>query len=228
MPEEKREGELDFGGIAVDKKEVYRYMGIPRRETPAELRPAVDRLISDAARICRPRFCYRIFPLTGSSFESITVSDTTFRTGKIISPFYREAEYCLVYVVTSGREFDVWTKGFSASGDIMGAFITDSIGSEIAEAASRKMLGDAEAGLKQQGLMTGNSYSPGYCGWDVAEQAILFSLLPPSPAGVTLNGSALMSPVKSVSGIVPVGNRVTKMPYGCAVCDRKNCYKKRI
>ena len=48
-----------------------------------------------------------------------------------------------------------------------------------------------------EGLRITNSYSPGYCGWNVSEQHALFSLLPEGFCGVRLCESGLMLPIKS-------------------------------
>ena len=82
--------------------------------------------------------------------------------------------------------------------------------------------------LAEKGMRISNSYSPGYCGWPVSDQQQLFELFPPQICGVELNSSSLMSPVKSVSGVIAVGSQVQKMPYGCAICGRKDCYKNRL
>ena len=79
----------------------------------------------------------------------------------------------------------------------------------------------------REGLRISNSYSPGYCGWNVAEQHRLFALLPERPCGIELGRSALMKPEKSVSGIIALGREVEKRPYGCAICNRRNCYKRQ-
>ena len=72
-----------------------------------------------------------------------------------------------------------------------------------------------------------NRYSPGYCGWDVAEQHKLFQLIPDNFCGVRLNESSLMNPEKSVSGIIGIGENVKYNPYTCRICDMKDCiYRK--
>jgi len=45
-------------------------------------------------------------------------------------------------------------------------------------------------------------YSPGYCGWHVSGQRALFKVLKPEGIGITLNDSAMMTPRKSVSGVL--------------------------
>jgi len=55
----------------------------------------------------------------------------------------------------------------------------------------------------QQDIVLG--YSPGYCGWHTSGQKRLFEYLDPGRIGITLNESCLMSPVKSVSGVLVAG-----------------------
>ena len=49
------------------------------------------------------------------------------------------------------------------------------------------------------------AYSPGYCGWHVSGQKMLFQFLKPNKIGITLNDSCLMIPLKSVSGVLVSG-----------------------
>lgn len=46
------------------------------------------------------------------------------------------------------------------------------------------------------------AYSPGYCGWSLKGQRILFDRLGPQDIGIRLLPSLLMSPLKSVSGVL--------------------------
>ena len=77
--------------------------------------------------------------------------------------------------------------------------------------------------MEQAGLKITNRYSPGYCGWDTREQHKLFSLLPENSCGIRLTESALMLPIKSVSGFIGVGANVRFNPYTCKMCDAEFC-----
>jgi hypothetical protein len=72
-----------------------------------------------------------------------------------------------------------------------------------------------------------NRYSPGYCDWNVGEQHKLFSFFPDNYCGIRLTPSALMDPVKSVSGIIGIGENVKRNDYTCRVCDMKDCIYRR-
>ena len=44
--------------------------------------------------------------------------------------------------------------------------------------------------------------------------------------GVRLTDSSLMVPIKSVSGIIGIGEKVRKLDYTCGLCDSKKCFKR--
>jgi len=48
-------------------------------------------------------------------------------------------------------------------------------------------------------------YSPGYCGWHLSGQRALFAALEPGAIGLTLRDSCLMEPLKSISGVMVLG-----------------------
>ena len=107
-------------------------------------------------------------------------------------------------------------------------FITNSIGSIIAEKAADAMEEALQAFIDKTGWKHTNRFSPGYCGWHVSEQQRLFSLFPTAnPCGIRLTDSSLMIPIKSVSGIIGIGKNVRHLDYSCGLCDYSKCYKKR-
>lgn len=85
----------------------------------------------------------------------------------------------------------------------------DGIASERADTASR-LLGRTflESLLENRQVDSETRvlpYSPGYCGWHVSGQQKLFSVLDPGRIGIALSASCLMSPIKSVSGVLVAG-----------------------
>jgi hypothetical protein len=62
----------------------------------------------------------------------------------------------------------------------------------------------------------------------VKDQFKLFSLLPENFCGIRLTDSALMIPIKSVSGIIGIGENVERKNYPCEICNMKDCYRKKL
>lgn len=219
---------LRFEELQLDLAEIFRTMGSSRYAPDPAMRSETKRLIAEAARHCRPHYTYTIYPCAKTGTTELVVGEERFRIGTILAKSFTAATHCVVFAATAGIEFDRWMHGEEVAGDILQQFIVDAIGSEIAEATVRFAVDDVAAHATQRQMHCGNPYSPGYCGWNIVEQHQLFRLLPSNPCGIRLNASGLMTPIKSVSGIVPLGCGIVKMPYGCAICNKKDCYKNRI
>jgi hypothetical protein len=55
----------------------------------------------------------------------------------------------------------------------------------------------------------------------------LFPLFKGETCGVCLTESSLMLPIKSVSGIIGLGQTVKHLDYTCGLCDFEQCYKRK-
>lgn len=220
--------EIPFDKIPFDINEVYLGMSMgrtdyrPDRDTQA----CIDEVFERISKVCRPKYGYKIFSSQGVEKRSIFLGDKSLTTGGVITPYFCDAEGFAVFVASAGVEYNKLLYEIKLSGDIVSEFIADAIGSEIAEAAGRLLSRELSEEMTARGLCISNSYSPGYCGWHVSDQKSLFSLLPDAPCGITLSESCLMNPIKSISGVIAVGRNVKKMPYGCEICGKKDCYKK--
>ena len=82
----------------------------------------------------------------------------------------------------------------------------------------------------RRGLKVTNRISPGYGGWDVGEQSLLFRLCPPDTAGVALNEACFMQPTKSISLLIGAGSaaRVDHYFSQCARCWMADCAYRRV
>jgi hypothetical protein len=76
---------------------------------------------------------------------------------------------------------------------------------------------------KFHNLGISNRFSPGYCNWDVSEQHLLFQLLPENACGISLNDRALMTPIKSVTGVLGIGNGIERKEYKCSFGSKIDC-----
>ena len=156
------------------------------------------------------------------SGKSIRIDNTAFALNKIVYHQLKHSEQIAVFVCTAGEQIGEWSKQ-RMSADPLKGFIADILGSVVVETAIdviQKKLSDeiALAGLKNT-----NRYSPGYCGWHTSEQHKLFSLFPKGICGICLTESALMLPIKSVSGFIGIGANVRFNPYTCDLCEAIHC-----
>lgn len=221
--------ELTFDSLAISPADIYEQMGygsaIPDEMTVRETASLCEHISS----FLRARFCFFI---TDGSLDTdsnlLSAVGRDFSIGRIISRQLRSSRRYAFFVATAGMEFEEFQHKLMAEGDMVKVFIADAIGSVIAEKAADRMEEELQTLLAPSGWKHTNRFSPGYCGWHVSEQQKLFALFPEeNPCGVILSDSSLMTPIKSVSGVIGLGDTVRKLDYSCGLCDYRQCYKRK-
>ena len=173
---------------------------------------------------------YRVFQsmILSREEKTLQVEGVTFNVKPIIYRQMKEAEEAALFICTAGPVIGEMSRNSMKSGDLLKGYVYDVIGSEVVEAAADMMQEGLRKSMAALGKEITNRFSPGYCGWDVAEQHNLFSFFKDNFCGITLTESALMNPVKSVSGLIGIGEHVKYAPYQCHLCDDNNCiYRKK-
>lgn len=210
-------------------EQLEKVLGYEQNAIPLFYREKLRTMWREASDKADIKVGYRILPADQFHWHltHIICGKTKFLTGKIIGQQLKNSETVAIFAGTAGPAFEVWSKELFDQGDFPDGYIADLLGSEIIEAAIDWMEIKLQQKLDLHSLKMTNRYSPGYCGWNVREQFKLFSLLPNNFCGIRLTDSALMVPIKSVSGIIGIGEKVEKIQYPCDICQMKNCYRRR-
>ena len=156
--------------------------------------------------------------------ERICITNIDFFPRNIVYNQLKHSEQIAVFVCTAGEGISQYSKQMLASNEPLKGFISDILGSLAVETATDMMQKELKDKMAKTGSKITNRYSPGYCGWHTQEQHKLFSLLPKGYCGVHLTESALMQPVKSVSGFIGVGKNVRYNAYSCKMHDAIGAY----
>lgn len=195
-------------------KDIWRGMGMGNDNIPdQEVLNIISDMKLELKRVAKPIYSY------------VLTNTVDFKCGAIITKAFKDGDRFAVILLTLGSGVDDLLKGYKES-DIVNAFIADAIASELTEALCRKVVADIELLLEDDEQIS-SSYSPGYCGWLLKEQVKLFSYFKDQSIGISLTPSCLMIPMKSISTVVAIGRNVEKQPYGCEICAKLDCYKKR-
>ena len=207
---------LTFDELRITLADVFEQMGyheaVPDETTQNETQAIVD----DVRRWLRPQFCF-----------FIVRELPAFDMGHIILRQLQGSEAYALFMCTAGEEFEAFLQRLKTEGDMVRVFIADALGSVIAEKCADEMEKNLQLSIDKLGWMHTNRFSPGYCSWHVSEQQKLFPLFEGNTCGVTLTESSLMLPIKSVSGIIGIGQKVRRLDYTCGLCNFEKCYKRR-
>ena len=207
---------LTYHDLSITPADVYEQMGYHDAEPDEVTKGELTRIVSEVSQWLRPQFSYFVVGV-----------QPDFDMGKIILRQLRGSEAYALFICTAGVEYEAYQQRLKEQGDMVRVFIADALGSVIAEKCADQMEIALQASIDKLGWHHTNRFSPGYCGWHVSQQQLLFPLFQGHTCGVTLTDSSLMVPIKSVSGIIGLGASVRKLDYTCGLCDFKQCYKRK-
>ena len=225
---------LSYPQLHITPNDLLAEMGYRDVAPPEEVKKTALWVVSNSSRVVVPRFAYHVLPghvdgdsataETGMPSASVTIDGRCLEVGRIIAGQLHESDAFAIFVATAGREYEEWRHSLA---DSVREYVADALGTIIAERCADAMEQSLQASIDKLHWQRTNRFSPGYCSWDVAQQHALFALMGTNTCGVTLNDSALMYPIKSVSGIIGLGTNVKRTGYTCHLCNYKNCYKRK-
>ena len=207
---------LSFEELEITAADVYEQMGYHDAQPDKATQQETAMILKEVSQWLRPQFSY-----------FVVNKQPDFEMGNIILRQLRGSEAFALFICTSGLEFETYQHRLKEQGDMVRVFIADALGSVIAEKCADQMEKALQESIDKLGWKHTNRFSPGYCGWHVSQQQLLFPLFQGHTCGVKLTDSSLMIPIKSVSGIIGLGKKVRKLEYTCGLCDFKQCYKRK-
>lgn len=220
---------VGFHELKVNRNVLTRRLGYAKQSTPEFVSGIIDEVLASLPRYAAVRSGFRIIERGRVLFtpHGIDCGSIFFNTESIIAKRLASSSTIAVFVTTAGPLVEKWSRELMSKGDAVRGYIVDSAGSEVAEQAAEWLEAHVGTVVAPKNWNTTNRYSPGYCGWSVADQHKLFSLLPKDFCGIRLTESALMIPIKSVSGVIGLGPNAKKEGYQCSVCDVEDCLRRR-
>ncbi len=214
---------INFNDLSISKEKIAKKIHLNANETDSNgfFNDLFDSVFSEISSLCKPAFLYRRFPVEYLSGSEILINGVILNTGKTITKLASGGEAAFVFVTTTGWEFENYLR--SLKGESLREYFADAIGSEIPEEIIKYFKEFTIKNTIPPEFNLSLPFSPGYCGWNVAEQKKIFSLLPENPCDVILNESSLMTPIKSISGFIVAGNNNFPEEYLCKNCNNPNC-----
>jgi hypothetical protein len=212
--------------LFLSNNEVVLSLGYSDSKLPDEqVTKMIDMVLSQLSNHCEFQAGYKVFDAhkLPERNDGLLIGGTFFRMQKIVTGQLKKSEKAALFVCSIGPGMENWGRQLMLEGEPLLSYVVNTAASVIVEKTVDYLHDQIMLHMKELGLSITNRYSPGYCDWSVAEQHLLFSMLPENFCGVTLTESALMLPIKSISGIVGIGAAVKWKKYICDSCGIKEC-----
>ena len=183
--------------------DVLSAQGLPEGDALApRLHRLLDEALRTAAALVEPRAVCE--ELSAGSFASVLEPLAIPREDLVVGRVYPRAQALALYVATLGEPLPARIRQLFDDDALAQAWMLDAVASAAADLLADRLAERYRQDLVGRGMdgVRVLPYSPGYCGWPTTGQRPLFAALRPEEIGVTLNDSCLMSPIKSVSGVL--------------------------
>jgi len=218
--------------IELDEKRVYRTLGYSNGHKPkSSIRSLVDEEMVEAYELIHTSCSYQIMDIKRIRRPRVNLVNGTnvTLTSEVLSWALYPCEQAVIFVASIGPALEQRVAQLTSEGYSSKAYILDAIGSEATEKTVCYLQDQVREVAKFDDGETTLRYSPGYCDWDISQQKVLFKAMDSTPTQVNLSDECVMTPQKSVSGIIGLGwnekHRLRLSP--CRFCTRQDCKNRR-
>ena len=195
---------LTYNAPVLDRAEILRYAGV-RTDAP-EIQKLLEECIAEAEERFTYKVCYAEFPIKreGELLDIGFTSTPSASLGKNL----RGCESILLFAATVGLEIDRLIARYSSISPTK-SLLFSALGAERIESLCNSFCKDIEEKNRAEGRSVRPRFSAGYGDFPIEEQLKIFAVLDcPRKIGVSLNGSLLMSPSKSVTAIIGISPKI--------------------
>ena len=214
--------------IKADRKEIFRYLGYRGREPETGVAEAADSCAAALQTVVEPRHVRRVFPLEWVSADRFRIEGMDVVSRNLSRNLRGCSEVCLM-AATLGLGPDRLVQRAEALGKMSRAVILQAAAAAMIEAYCDEVTEEIRREAASKGLFLRPRFSPGYGDFSLEHQTELFRILEvQKKIGVTLTGSLLMMPSKSVTAVIGLSKENTHcMVQGCEVCGKQDCSFRR-
>ena len=228
----------------VNRREVYRYLGIKANEKPdAATEKLAEECIAELSEKCRPRSFARWFPCAVTeaaapgSIERPRVAEAAapiidfscFQVkSRDLAKNLRGCGQVILFAATIGEGADFLTRKYSRM-NVAKAVVMQAAAAAMIEAFCDEENEKLREQAEEQGWFLRPRFSPGYGDFSLEHQRDFARVLEmQKTVGITLSESLLMLPSKSVTAVIGAGRTDTKCVLsGCESCGNADCAFRR-
>lgn len=224
---------IQWPDLQLDTSEIYRRIGMPDANSARSqnFKPTIEEMRVKALELVEARCLYDYVPVKITGPGEITLANEF--TVKASTSFFEGAHEVMLAIQTIGYRLEKEALRLFDSGEMLDGMVLDGCGTVALDEALELLRGMVVKEVTERGLQTGHNLCPGGYQIPLEAQKVLFALLDGEKLGITLGESLLMSPVKSHTLVIPVGEKLSKPNLSCAITcemcvEQQNCAHSRL
>ena len=215
--------------IHPERERVLNQIGVPpKAEISEKVESTLQKSLELFDQLAQP--VGKLKEISVDEFKNIFAGEGNNEDDAVLGQIYDKANKLTMFALTLGEGLSAKIENLFSENEFPLASMLDAAASVAADNAVTKIENDFN-GFTGDDVVPDDSvvlgYSPGYCGWNISGQKKFFEYMNPGEIGITLNDSFLMTPVKSVTGVMVEGEKEihifeNKFKY-CRACKDKTC-----
>ncbi len=216
--------------IDIDRRSVCRYLGYTVDVDPsARISSLLDEYIEKTQHLIKPSYSYLIKDIEKVEGSRSFIKGPIVFESEAIARMLERCEKIAVFILTIGSRLEETVGQLADNNLIVEAYVLDAIGSSAADSLADLVQDKTRDEARDHGLCISRRFSPGYCDWDISQQEMVFPALNGDSSGVFLSEEFMMTPQKSISGIIGIGLCDSGVDgYNpCKTCSKRNCPGRR-
>ncbi|MFQ5922359.1 MAG: hypothetical protein ACE5M4_05900 [Anaerolineales bacterium] len=215
---------VDDWELTLDIDAVLRGQGakpeIIRKRSP-NLVDLAERAIDEGSPLLIPKLIFRRMAVESVMHERLLLLGGGELRGRLLAQHLSAADEIVLVVCTIGAEIDSWIAEAFKANPLFGLSL-DGLGNAAVEDLANQACRYFEQVARDEQMDISIPLSPGMEGWPVDDgQDQIFGLLPAQKIGVKLNRSWMMSPSKSLSMAIGIGEQLASGGRQCDFCMLK-------
>ena len=208
-------------------KEAVRYLGYGRHAVDDYTLALIGEAFEELDLLAARRIVYRIFDLTLKGQDCIEIGNLCIRS-RGLDRNLNGCSKAAVLGATLGIEIDMYMKKLSIT-DMAKAVVVQACAAALLEDYLDSCQLEIEREANEQGLYLRPRFSPGYGDFSIQHQEEMLRMLDAAKKiGLTMTGSSMLTPTKSVTAVIGMSRRMEPCHRkGCEVCKMTDCPYRR-
>lgn len=208
-------------------REAVRYLGYGTHAVDDRTAALISSSFAELESTACKRSVYRIFELQTTGADCLNIGTMEIQSCSLYKNL-RNCSHAVLFAATLGADVDRWIKRRTVT-DMSAAVVCQACAAVLLEEYCDACQAEIADVLREEKKYLRPRFSPGYGDFDIRHQKDMLGMLDAAKAiGLSMTGSFMLTPVKSVTAVIGAGSdAVPCHREGCEACKKSDCIYRR-
>ena len=208
-------------------KEAVRYLGYGKNEVDDKTLQEIQDSFRELERLADKKSIYRIFELSLKDENELKIGNVEIYSRNLRTNL-KDCKQVVLFAATLGAEVDRLIRKMQVV-DMAKAVVMQACAATLLEEYCDELQQKIAERMQEQGKYIRPRFSPGYGDFSIQHQKDVLAMLETSKRiGVTMTDSYMLTPTKSVTAVIGIGDAEMNCNLNsCEECDKTDCTYRR-